>query len=160
MSGTPDAPSTHTYIFRVKPQIAEPLPKCEYRVPLSRPSLNYCLHSQVRVANNVVSDSMCVACMSRETPCSVPRPIPEVAKNTPSLLRRAWNLTTSLASFVADGLRTVTKEEYEQRLSICDSCPERKDDKCLHCGCRLSLKARGRAFDCPLDKWPKMDELD
>ena len=76
-------------------------------------------------------------------------------KKEPSLTARAWNLTRALASFVADGMRTVSKPEYEQRLRICDSCDRRRHNKCLECGCRLSLKATGRAFKCPLNKWPE-----
>jgi len=76
----------------------------------------------------------------------------------PSLPRQAWNLTTSLASFVADGCKTVTKEEYQRRLEVCDACDERRENRCRKCGCYLTLKARGRAFRCPLDKWPTPQE--
>ncbi|MGE0609281.1 MAG: DUF6171 family protein [Pirellulales bacterium] len=72
----------------------------------------------------------------------------------PSLARRGWNLAQALAAFVADGLRTVDAGQYAERLHICQSCEQRQDDVCGRCGCRLSLKARGRAFDCPLGKWP------
>ncbi|NLS96848.1 MAG: hypothetical protein GXX96_32330 [Planctomycetaceae bacterium] len=72
----------------------------------------------------------------------------------PSLVRQAWNLATSLADFVADGCKTVTAEQYRQRLEICDGCPHRRNNRCMKCGCRLSLKAQGRAFKCPEGKWP------
>ena len=72
----------------------------------------------------------------------------------PSSRQKAWDLARSAASFVADGLRTVRPEQYVQRLEICDACEARRDNRCSLCGCRLSLKARGRAFDCPLKKWP------
>lgn len=72
----------------------------------------------------------------------------------PSLVRQAWNLAESLASFVADGCHLVTAEQYRQRLEICDACEARRDNRCMKCGCRLSLKARGRAFQCPAGKWP------
>lgn len=72
----------------------------------------------------------------------------------PSLARQAWNLAESLAGFVADGCHLVSAEHYRQRLEICDVCDARRDNRCMKCGCRLSLKARGRAFKCPLDKWP------
>lgn len=77
------------------------------------------------------------------------------SKRPPSLSRQAWNLARSLADFVADGLRTVTADQYRQRLEICDTCDRRRGNRCMVCGCRLSLKARGRAFRCPLDKWPR-----
>jgi hypothetical protein len=72
----------------------------------------------------------------------------------PPLPRQAWNLARSLADFVADGMKTVTKEQYQRRLEICDACDRRRGNRCLECGCRLSLKARGRAFRCPIGKWP------
>ena len=76
----------------------------------------------------------------------------------PSLLQQAWNLAGSLADFIADGCKTVTANEYRQRLEICDSCDQRRDNRCTKCGCRLSLKARGRAFKCPLEKWPAVGD--
>jgi hypothetical protein len=72
----------------------------------------------------------------------------------PSLHRQAWNLARALADFVADGCTTVSRQEYEARLAVCDACDQRHGNRCLVCGCRLALKARGRAFQCPLAKWP------
>ena len=79
--------------------------------------------------------------------------------SAPSLGQQAWNLMSSLAAFVADGLQTVPRDEYEARLQICDACEFRLDDRCLQCGCYLSLKAQGRAFTCPLNKWPVSDQV-
>ncbi len=72
----------------------------------------------------------------------------------PPLREQAWNLVRSLADFVADGCKTVSEDQYRQRLEICDGCDQRRGNRCRQCGCRLSLKARGRAFRCPLSKWP------
>ena len=76
----------------------------------------------------------------------------------PPLHRRAWNLARSLADFLADGCTTVSKDEYAARLAICDTCDRRQRNGCLECGCWLAVKARGRAFQCPLDKWPRAKE--
>ena len=75
-------------------------------------------------------------------------------KKLPPLARQAWNLARSLADFVADGCKTVTPEQYQARLEICDGCDHRRNNRCMKCGCRLSLKAQGRAFKCPAGKWP------
>ena len=75
----------------------------------------------------------------------------------PSLPRQAWNLARAMADFAADGFHTVTAEEYRRRLTICDTCERRRGNRCLVCGCRLALKARGRAFRCPLGKWTRED---
>ena len=71
----------------------------------------------------------------------------------PSLVTQAWNLAASLAAFVADGCRTVTKDEYERRLGICDRCEHRDGSRCMKCGCYLPAKVRGRAWGCPIGKW-------
>jgi hypothetical protein len=76
----------------------------------------------------------------------------------PPLMRQAWNLAQSLADFVADGCRTVTEDQYRERLEICDACSFRRDNRCMKCGCYLSLKARGRAFGCPAGKWPRPEK--
>jgi len=73
----------------------------------------------------------------------------------PSFLDQARNLAQSLGDFVRDGCRLVTQEQYLERLTICDGCEHRRGRRCLVCGCRLYLKARGRAFRCPLGKWPQ-----
>jgi hypothetical protein len=74
----------------------------------------------------------------------------------PPLSKRAWNLANALASFVADGCKTVSKEEYEARLTVCDTCNLRNGEWCAHsgCGCYRKIKAAGRAWKCPAGKWP------
>ena len=88
----------------------------------------------------------------------------------PSFAQMAWNLAQAVADFGADvvknGLRgaLVSPEEYQRRLEICDQCvpPEgyRTGDRCSHqaCGCYLSIKAKGRAFRCPIGKWESPPE--
>jgi hypothetical protein len=78
----------------------------------------------------------------------------------PSLVQQAWNLAGSLVDFIADGCRTVTKDQYRRRLEICDACEFRLGNRCVKCGCRLALKARGRAFRCPLGKWPAVEDAE
>jgi hypothetical protein len=89
---------------------------------------------------------------SSHSPARIRRRCP-AGGDAPGVGRRAWNVLRAAAAFVADGLRTVTAEEYHARLAICDTCPQRRDDTCAVCGCRLTLKARGRAWRCPLGKW-------
>jgi len=72
----------------------------------------------------------------------------------PPLGDRAWNLTKALTAFAADGCRTVPKATYRIRLQTCAACPRREDNWCLECGCFLPVMAKGRAWHCPLDKWP------
>ena len=72
----------------------------------------------------------------------------------PSIPDRAWNLAKALTAFAVDGCRTVSKATYRIRLQTCAACPRRDDNWCLECGCFLLVKAKGRAWNCPLDKWP------
>jgi peroxiredoxin len=73
----------------------------------------------------------------------------------PSLARQAWSFAQAMADFVADGCKTLSEAEYRRRIEVCDGCDQRRGNRCLVCGCYLRLKARGRAFRCPLDKWPE-----
>jgi hypothetical protein len=74
-------------------------------------------------------------------------------KRSPSLLAQAWSLSKAVAEFVADGLKTVDKEEYRRRLEICEGCDRRENHRCAECGCFLAVKAKGRVWTCPLGKW-------
>jgi len=57
----------------------------------------------------------------------------------------------------------VSKKELIERLSLCNSCPERLKDsegkpltkfsRCPECGCFLRLKARLETEECPLGDW-------
>ena len=80
--------------------------------------------------------------------------IDDAGEGMPPIHRQAWNLATSLAAFVSDGLRFVDADEYAARLAACEACDRRRGRRCLECGCRIDMKARGRAFRCPLGKWP------
>lgn len=75
----------------------------------------------------------------------------------PSMAARLWSLSRALVEFVFDGCETVTADQYEDRLRLCDSCGERQEDQCGACGCLLSIKAKGRVWTCPLGKWPRIE---
>ena len=66
---------------------------------------------------------------------------------------KVWEFLNALAVFVADGCTTVTREQYKQRLLICQHCEYRNGGACALCGCRLALKAQARAWLCPIEKW-------
>lgn len=76
----------------------------------------------------------------------------------PSLGRRAWSVTAALGQFVADGLHFVDKAEYRRRLDICDRCEHRGGDWCHACGCSLTVKAKGRVWQCTFHKWHRGGE--
>jgi hypothetical protein len=57
----------------------------------------------------------------------------------------------------------VSKEELIERLTLCNSCPERlkesdgkpltKFSRCPECGCIISLKAKLSTENCPVGEW-------
>lgn len=137
------------------------LPPCDYRVDTAVVHRYFCQHPLVIAPNSVVPATVCRLCRSREIPRDDRRPVTHVSEELPppmpSWTEKAWNLSQALTDFVADGLKLVSREDYERRLRICDSCDQRVGDNCQRCGCQLKLKARGRAFQCPLGHWPKRE---
>ncbi len=148
--------------LRCERAIMQRLDPCDYRTTTDEPGVFHCSHSQVRAKDGLVIANFCQNCSQRVVVCHNPRTIQPTTEakpdQVPRLNRQVWNLTQSLAAFAADGFRTVSAEEYEGRLSICDGCSERRGNRCLQCGCFLSKKARGRAFRCPLGKWPESNQ--
>ena len=143
------------------------LPECDYRIDIADSDRIYCRHTAVSAPNNLVPAVACRVCPQRTRTCDDPRPVPseeelQVALTSqpqmPGVATQAWNIMTAARDFVADGFRTVTAETYQARLSICDECEQRHGDRCLKCGCFLTVKAKGRTFECPLNKWPETPE--
>lgn len=142
-------------------QMTMPLPPCDLRVTTTVADKFFCRHSSVKVSGSLVPGAACACCPVRLIPCDSLRDIPTVEdleqlsseSPPPSLVTKAWNFVTAVRDFVADGCTTVSNEVYEHRLQICDQCDQRVGQSCSKCGCQLALKARGRAFDCPLSKW-------
>ena|GEM_PF-2365008 len=77
---------------------------------------------------------------------------PIIAK-PPSLITKGWSLAKALKDFASDGLKLVDADEYKKRLDTCNSCNMRDGRSCQICGCNVDLKAKGRAFACPIGKW-------
>lgn len=76
----------------------------------------------------------------------------------PSIVDKAKHLLKATARHVADGMREVSKDQLDVRLSICNECPLRDGQICTHpeCGCSLVRKALWHSEDCPEGKWPKL----
>lgn len=140
------------------------LPTCPYRTATGVSDLYFCEHTLVRIPDGLVSASVCQQCTLSATEAPATRkllrkskPLP---KRPPGLGTQAWNFVKSMFGFVADGMQLVSQDTYQQRLAVCNTCDSRRGDRCMECGCGLSLKARGRAFECPLNKWDRPSALD
>lgn len=83
--------------------------------------------------------------------------LPKDKPTIPSKVQMAKNFAASVADHVADGLKTVTAEQLEERLLVCTICEYRAaEDRCSVCGCGLAKKASWRSSECPLGKWPAL----
>ncbi len=71
----------------------------------------------------------------------------------PPLATQASNLFQSVVAFVGDGCGIVDDEQYRRRLETCSTCDRRVGKRCSACGCWINVKARGRAFRCPIGRW-------
>lgn len=132
------------------------LPSCEYRVEIENANVFGCRHQRIFAPGNKVTPSVCLSCKVRLSACESPRSIDEVKnpQHFPSMVKRGQNLIQAASAFMTDGCRALEEKDYQLRLQICDTCSRRNGDYCLECGCKLSLKAKGRVFQCPLGKWP------
>jgi hypothetical protein len=71
----------------------------------------------------------------------------------PPVTTQAADLFHSVVAFVGDGCALVDDAEYRGRLEVCHTCDRRAGRRCTECGCWIGVKARGRAFICPLGRW-------
>jgi len=79
----------------------------------------------------------------------------------PPLATQLANAAKAAGRFVASGLETVDQAEFDRRKAICESCPSNQydagADRCVACGCHLSIKPWGKVEDCPLGHWSRGD---
>lgn len=77
--------------------------------------------------------------------------------NLPPLTKQGLSALAAMvdeAGAIALGKNSVTKEQRDERLSICNSCPEYTEEKrCSKCGCFMEVKTRFRTTSCPIGKW-------
>lgn len=89
---------------------------------------------------------------------------PDLAKvdlpEGPSLIDMAKNFTKAIAKHARNKFDKVSDEEYDQRMTICQSCDYYEDKRCKqkNCGCFITRKARWASEECPINKWPELDE--
>ena len=76
---------------------------------------------------------------------------PPVVSSYPPLLTQAATAVKAAVGFAADGFRIVDQAEQDRRYLICLSCPQFvvADERCLLCGCFMSLKSKLVSSSCP-----------
>lgn len=115
-----------------------------------------------RIAAGIASRGVPVYRLCRASPDAQPVTFDQTAKpccggkhEPPSLWTRAKGFGKAIAAFVADPT-LVSTEQYQERLTVCQACPEFDQGQCKQCGCFTALKARLPAEACPLGKWPNI----
>ncbi|WP_165073325.1 hypothetical protein [Paludisphaera rhizosphaerae] len=73
----------------------------------------------------------------------------------PPFAVQAVSAVKAAARFVASGCETVDQSEFDRRKAICEACPnyQAADDRCLLCGCMLSIKPWSAVESCPDARW-------
>jgi hypothetical protein len=94
-----------------------------------------------------------------EKGCTGEPSISEEPKQLPPFLIRGVNFASAMARWVAAGRPMRTQSEIDERLAICQACPELVDNHCAKCGCacvetnQLMNKLALATEKCPLGKW-------
>tara|TARA_R110002050_G_scaffold151931_2_gene279244 strand:+ start:301 stop:534 length:234 start_codon:yes stop_codon:yes gene_type:complete len=63
------------------------------------------------------------------------------------------NFSKEALKFVSQGAPIVEKEVFEERLNICNKCEHLDVNKCLKCGCTMTVKCKWGTAACPINKW-------
>lgn len=88
------------------------------------------------------------------------RYVRECLPPSPTLAAKAVSFVRWSAAWARRGFRRPDKDQYQQRLEICQACPlfNQAEKRCGSCGCYVPWKAAGLSAngksDCPEGKWP------
>ena len=83
----------------------------------------------------------------------------EGSTNPPPLLIRGMNFASAIYRWTVAGMPRRSQAEIDERLAICQACPELVDNHCRKCGCacveanQLINKLALATEVCPLGKW-------
>jgi len=69
------------------------------------------------------------------------------------ILKLVKNFSLEVVKFAAAGAPIVSEEKFEERLKICNACEHLDGNKCMKCGCTMSVKCKWGTAACPINKW-------
>lgn len=76
----------------------------------------------------------------------------------PSLVDQAKGFVTSMFDYAKSGFQNVTKEVYDERLSICRQCEFFGDNgRCQKCNCVMVHKCHLATAECPVKRWLRVN---
>jgi hypothetical protein len=90
---------------------------------------------------------------------SLDSPENNIGLDLPPLLIRGLNFAGAISRYTKNGFRRRSQQEIEERLAICQACPQFIDNHCRICGCpcietnQLMNKLALASEACPLGKW-------
>lgn len=83
----------------------------------------------------------------------------ETTSHVPNPFIRSINFAAAMVRHSRNRFQHRTREEIDERLAICQACPQFADDHCRVCGCpcveanQLLNKLALASETCPLGKW-------
>jgi hypothetical protein len=89
--------------------------------------------------------------------------LPPASQMVRDIAKTHWK---SLKSWLRGSQTITTQEEAARRWEICKQCPKllydetnpdtnKKDGRCIECGCFMNVKVHYAVAECPIDKWTK-----
>ncbi|WP_425615754.1 hypothetical protein NA78x_005685 [Anatilimnocola sp. NA78] len=89
-----------------------------------------------------------------QVPAAQTAPANQATESYPGVWEMAQTFTSSAVQFAASGGQTVSRDVREQRLAMCQMCPEYDGTRCVRCGCFIAAKTWMPHEKCPIGKWP------
>lgn len=76
----------------------------------------------------------------------------------PTVAHQAYNFARDMLAFIRSGGKLAPKPLRHGRLAACNECDQfdKKQKRCMKCGCLESAKVFILVAKCPLDKWPSI----
>jgi len=76
----------------------------------------------------------------------------------PSTVDMGTHFVKAFLNHIVDGMKKVSHPQLKDRLIKCILCEQRTENRCAVCGCFCEEKAAWRSEECPLGKWPNLDQ--
>ena len=136
-------------------------PECNRRGKIISEKRCQCFTNRIIHETDLVARlETCQTCPYRDMEDDPDLPSAEGRIKGPGIVKLASNFARAVANHLRDGIRKVSQEELQKRLEQCNNCEFLVKNRCRHmkCGCFVTKKARWRSEDCPVGKWPTLEE--
>lgn len=138
-----------------------------------------CDHCRIPLAHRRVQSELHRPCPAQKGPApnAADHKSADPPPDPPSIIRRGLNFTHATIKHFLNRMPTCDQAEIDARITVCQGSPSKLTEQrctylnpetrvCTHadCGCHITSelkfvsKLAWRDQDCPLGKWPKLDE--